>query len=298
MIVPMRELLQRANATSSAVGAFTCYTLDTAIGVLAAAAAEDSPVILLVSERSFAGHSGELLVRALREAAEQAPIPATVQLDHVTDLKLILRALQSGAQAVMADGSRLTSDRNIEFVCAAVELAGSYGADVEAELGRIEGDEDIAAAAAAGALTDPAEAAEFVSTTGACCLAVSIGNAHGRYARPPALDWPRLDALSAAVGSPLSLHGASGLPDRDVARAVAAGIAKVNVNTELRTRIFDVLRERLDDLRPEARLLDLVVEVQNAVRDVASAKLRLYRNGDADAASTLRAKHISEEEPS
>jgi tagatose 1,6-diphosphate aldolase GatY/KbaY len=92
----------------------------------------------------------------------------------------------------------------------------------------------------ARALTDPAEAAAFVRSSGVDCLAVSIGNIHGHYTGAPVLDWERLERLRVA-GAPLALHGASGLPDADVSRAVSSGIAKVNVNTELRAAYFDAL---------------------------------------------------------
>ena len=73
-----------------------------------------------------------------------------------------------------------------------------------------------------------------MARTGAACLAVSIGNVHGIYRDPPRLDWERLEAIRSAVAAPLSLHGASGIADADVRRAIAAGVAKINVNTELR----------------------------------------------------------------
>ena len=111
-------------------------------------------------------------------------MPVCVQFDHATSLELIGDALASGAVgAVLADGSRLPYGDNVAFVSAARDLAGSHGAEIEVELGHVEGGEDVAAATAAGKLTDPAEAAEFVAATGASCLAVSIGNVHGTLRR-------------------------------------------------------------------------------------------------------------------
>jgi tagatose 1,6-diphosphate aldolase GatY/KbaY len=108
-------------------------------------------------------------------------------------------ALEAGAGAVMADGSALPDADNAALVRSAVELAAAYGAGVEAELGRIEGDEDVTTAVAAGALTDPEQATPFVAVTGAACLAVSIGNVHGAYRAPPDLDWERLATLRQRV---------------------------------------------------------------------------------------------------
>jgi tagatose 1,6-diphosphate aldolase GatY/KbaY len=274
VLVGFRELLEERREKGAAAGAFTCYTLTTAAGVLRAAESRGDPVLLLVSGASYNAPGGELLLAALRAASERSAAAACVQLDHVSDVAVMRRALADGADAVMADGSRMPLDDNIALVREARGLAQD-GAGVEAELGHVEGGEDIAAATEAGALTDPEEAARYAAETGADCLAVSIGNVHGHYASPPALDWDRLERIRKRVDIPLSLHGASGLPDEDLRRAVAAGICKVNVNTELRARIFDELERRLPEARPGLRLLELESALADAVADVAATKLAL-----------------------
>lgn len=204
-----------------------------------------------------------------------------MQLDHVRDLGLIEAALELGAGAVMADGSRLELEDNVAFVRAAADLAAARGAAVEAELGGIEGDEDVAGGAAAGRLTDPDEAATVVRRTGAACLAVSIGNVHGHYQRPPRLDWPRLAAIRDRVGVPLSLHGASGLPDQDVRRAVAMGVAKVNVNTQLREAYLRATAQAVDAVADGLRLLELHEAQASAVAPVVAGKLAGYEPAPA-----------------
>jgi ketose-bisphosphate aldolase len=268
------ELLADASSRRSAVGAFTCYNFETALGVLEAAEASGAGVILLVSEKSFAGRGGDLLTTGLVALAARSGAAACVQLDHVSSLSAIEAALELGVGAVMADGSGLPVEENVELVRAASSVAAGAGADVEAELGRIEGDEDVAAAAEAGALTDPAEAAEFVSWTGVACLAVSVGNVHGTYRAPPQLDWSRLAAIRSAVDAPLSLHGASGLSDDDLRQAVALGVAKVNVNTELREAYLRATADRLDPALRGWRVLDVNRAQADAVSEAVAAKLR------------------------
>jgi tagatose 1,6-diphosphate aldolase GatY/KbaY len=260
------SVLAEASAQGRAVGAFTCYDLLGFEAVVRAAAAHTAPVIVLVGPGSFADEGGERLVAAFRAAAAQAPVPVLVQLDHAADRELISRAAAIGVDAVLADGSRLPYEQNLAFSTAVTEELRPLGVAVEAELGRVEGNEDLAAQASNGALTDPAEAAAFVRSSGAGCLAVSIGNVHGHYAGMPALDWERLEALRGA-GAPLALHGASGLPDADVRRAVSLGIAKVNVNTELRAAYFGAL----DDLGAHAEALDLRGLGANVIAAVAEA---------------------------
>jgi tagatose 1,6-diphosphate aldolase GatY/KbaY len=271
MLARFSELLAAATASrGAAVGAFTCYNLEQAAGVLRAAEVRGAGVVILVTEKSFAGHDGPLLMSALVAAAERSRAFACVQLDHVSDLALIESAFSLGAGAVLADGSHLPFEENVALVAAA-----AAGGEVEAELAGIAGDEDVATAQSAGAYTDPELARRLVERTRAACLAVSIGNVHGVYREPPQLDWDRLAALRASVDCPLALHGASGLSDADVRRAIELGIAKVNVYTELRERYLAVTAERIDAARDGLRLLDLNAAQTDAIADVAGAKLDL-----------------------
>jgi tagatose 1,6-diphosphate aldolase GatY/KbaY len=274
MLAPFRELLEERRAARAAAGAFTCYDVTTALGVVRAAEERDVPVILLVSEASFRAPESRLLVPALVAVAEHARVAMCVQIDHVSDPGLIQTALVAGVGAVLADGSRLPLDENAALVRRAAEAAAGVG--IEAELGHIQGGEDVATAAAAGAFTDPNEAAAFAEATGADCLAVSIGNVHGTYAATPRLDWDRLERIRERVGDlPLSLHGASGLPPADVRRAISLGICKVNVNTEIRRRYLSELSTRLPAVLPGLRLLDLEVAVIAAVAEAAAEMLDL-----------------------
>ncbi|HMG97716.1 MAG TPA: class II fructose-bisphosphate aldolase [Gaiellales bacterium] len=278
MLTPFADLLA-GRREGLAVGAFTCYDLETATAALHAAAAAGAGVILLIGARSFTGAGGDLLLAALVAAARRGQPAACVQLDHCDDLAVIEAALEGGAGAVMADGSALAYEQNAQFVASAVELARAYGASVEAELGGIAGDEDVAEAVAAGALTDPAEALDFVGRTAADCLAVSIGNVHGSYREPPRLDWARLDAVRAQLGTPLSLHGASGIPDELIRRAIAAGIAKININTELRQAYLAATEGMIGSVLAGSRLNALHTAQMSAVEGVIAAKLRAFDSG-------------------
>jgi ketose-bisphosphate aldolase len=275
VLTPFADLLA-ARRDGLAVGAFTCYDLETATAALNAAAAARAGVILLIGSRSYTSAGGDLLLAALLAAARRAEAAACVQLDHCADLAVISAALEAGAGAVMADGSAFPFERNAAFVAGAVELAREHGASVEAELGGIGGDEDVAEAVEAGALTDPAEALEFMGRTGADCLAVSIGNVHGIYREPPRLDWARLDAIRERVAAPLSLHGASGIPDDLVRRAVAAGVAKINVNTELRQAYLAATEGIIGAVLAGSRVNALHSAQASAVEDVVAAKLRAF----------------------
>jgi tagatose 1,6-diphosphate aldolase GatY/KbaY len=285
-IVVFTELLESARARTAAVGAFTCYDLVTGAAVLAAAEARAAGVVLMVSASAARAPSGRGLLRGLRALGEQAGCPACVQLDHCNDLALMELALDAGAGALMADGSRLPDERNAELVTRAVELARGFGAGVEAELGHVGGDEEVAGAGNQGVLTDPEFAQRFLARTGAHCLAVSIGNAHGRYRHPPSLDFPRLRSIRRRVQAPLALHGGSGLSDKLVRRAIVDGICKVNINQELRTRWFQSVRTLVGELAPRAELLELQRRVTGDLQEVVTTKL----DGLEPVANTIRSK--------
>jgi tagatose 1,6-diphosphate aldolase GatY/KbaY len=276
MLAPFTDLLAEHDLRRTGLGAFTCYDLEVAGGVLAAAARLDVGVVLLISREAFAAPAGEQLLAGVRAAAERSPGRACIQLDHVADLEQIGRALELGAGAVMADGSKLPFEENAALVTAAAELAHREGGAVEAELGHIAGDEDVARAAEAGGFTDPAEAERFLAETDADCLAVSIGNVHGAYRDEPKLDWKLLDAIEARASVPLSLHGASGLADADLRRAVAAGVRKVNVNAELRQAYLEVTAAELEGALDGGRVLALHAAQRAAAEALVAAKIDAF----------------------
>ncbi|MFF8478911.1 class II fructose-bisphosphate aldolase [Streptomyces sp. NPDC015414] len=263
------DLLRPQTRPRSALACFTCYDVNTASGVVTAAEEADEPVCLLVSDAMFRGPAGPQLTISLVAVAARAAVPCVVQLDHCTDLDTIAAALELGVDAVMADGSRLPLEENTRLVADALAMAERYGAGVEAELGRVEGDEDRDVAARAGGYTDPVEAVDFVKRSGAHCLAVSVGNVHGSYTGTPSLDWGLLERLTGDVPVPLSLHGTSGLPTAQVQRAIATGVRKYNVNTEIRRSQFAVLHRELAVTSRGFRVQELGEHLWQAAYQVA-----------------------------
>lgn len=245
MRTDLGSLVQNAVAAGEAVGAFTAYDFLTAWSVVQAGERGGHGVILLVSPKTARTAYGQSLVRALRTLADEATVPVAIQLDHASDLDLIARTVHAGADAVLVDGSSGSFESNIALLVDARRILPDDGIAIEAELGRIEGDEDVAALVEAGAegLTDPNQAKDFIDRSGVDLLAVSVGNVHGRYSGPPVIDLPRLEAIAERVDVPLVMHGASGLPPEMLQACLRRGVGKVNVNTELRQAVLrDVTR--------------------------------------------------------
>jgi tagatose 1,6-diphosphate aldolase GatY/KbaY len=272
----MRTNLTRALQTRrplAAVAAFTCYESITASAVVAHAERRDEPVILLVAPSTIGADYGLDLIAALRALADRAAVPVSVQLDHATDLDVIRAAFAAGGDSVLADGSALPVEANVELVQEAAEIARGHDGAVEAELGRVDGDEDLAdLQEAPGRLTEPAEVAGFVTAGGADVLAVSVGNRHGNAPRG-GLDWPRLAAIAGQSPVPLALHGASRLAPPDRRRAIRAGVAKVNINTELRRAYFGAVDAGLAIHRPGFNLHALLADTRTAVGQAVSEVL-------------------------
>ena len=160
------------------------------------------------------------------------------------DLRLAVEVracIALGYTSVMIDGSHLPFEDNVAVTRAAVEHAHAAGVWVEGELGGLCGNEDSSSDAVAGDLTDPRQAQEFVARTGVDALAPAVGTVHGFTAKPVHVDLDRLRAIARTVDVPLVLHGASGLSDDELRAVVACGVAKVEVNAELRRGYLSAL---------------------------------------------------------
>lgn len=230
MLVPMKQLLADAETGGYAVGGFNCPGLEYIMAVTLAAETTGKPVILSFPQVHEKMVPLRVIGPILLRAAQEAEVPVCVHLDHGSSLDYIRQALELGFPSVMYDGSRLPLEENIRTTRKAAELAHSFGADIEAELGGIAGDEaGISTGETAGAaLTDPDEAVRFVEETGIDFLAASIGTAHGFYTAPPQLDFARIDEIHKRTGIPLVMHGGSGVSEADYGIAIFKGIRKIN----------------------------------------------------------------------
>src|SRR5262245_10899599 len=275
MLTSTIALLQAAAAGGYAIGAFNVYNLEGVRAVVSAAEAHRSPAVLQLHPGALQ-HGGQPLVALCLAAAQGATVPITVHLDHSTSSEAIQEALQAGITSVMADGSHLPYQENVTFTRTMVVMAHRHQAAVEAELGRLTGTEDGLTVPEYEALfTDPSQATDFIGQTGVDALAVCIGNVHGRYHQAPRLDFDRLAALQRLVSVPLVLHGASGLPAAMVHQAIALGVRKFNVNTELREAYVETLRGCMQ-AAGSPDLLDLMRRAETAMQAVVAAKLQLF----------------------
>ena len=274
MLVNLNDVLTPAGGY--AVGLFNTVNLEMARGVLAAAEEQNAPVIIGTAEVLLPYGPLEELSWLLLPMARRAKVPVVVHLDHGLHYETCRRALELGFTSVMYDCSTDPYEENVRKVREMVELAHSYGATVEAELGHV-GDnpaEGSAPVSPEACYTSPEEARNFVEKTGVDALAVAVGTAHGAYRFPPKLDFDRISRIAQAVHVPLVLHGGSGLSDDDFREAIRRGIAKVNIFTDI--NVAGAQAARQND-RSGCGLTDLIPGEVEAMKEAVLTKLRLFQ---------------------
>ncbi len=238
-LVTTTALLVEARSHGTAVGGFEPYNFEQIQGIIEAAEAEGVPVILQFWEEVIETWGFPALTSVVRELAARSAAPIAMHLDHAETDELIDHALAHGFTSVMFDGSRLPFEENVARTRSVVKRAAEFGASVEAELGLIGAIGDYATSEEAmeavwRVLTPVDQAAEFVRATGIDILAPAVGSIHGCPMPMARLDIARIEAISKATGVPLALHGGSGVDEDQIRAAIGAGIAKVNIDAEVR----------------------------------------------------------------
>lgn len=245
-MINSKELLLHAQKNGYAVPAFNCHNLETIQVIVETANELRSPVIIAGTPGTFDYAGRDYIQSIVETAAKKYNIPIVLHLDHHTKIKDIEASLKLGTKSVMIDASHHSYDENIAIVKKVVELAHKFDATVEAELGILGGQEDdLVVNEKDSKYTNPQQAVDFVKKTGIDSLAVAIGTAHGLYKEDPKLDFERLKEIRSLVTIPLVLHGASGVPEEAVKKAISLGITKVNIATELKIPFSHKLREYL-----------------------------------------------------
>ncbi|NLD86686.1 MAG: class II fructose-bisphosphate aldolase [Clostridiales bacterium] len=244
MLYSLKTMINDARDRSYCVPAFNVYNIETVMGIIAAAEEEKSPVILQLYPRLINEDIGLYLAPVILKAAETANVPVCFHLDHGPSESEVIKALRYGATGIMIDGSTHDFEGNVALTKRVVDTCAAVGVAVEGELGHVGSANDERM----GDFTDPDEAGEFVERTGVCAFAVLIGNAHGHYKKTPCLDIERVKEIRKRTGDvPLVLHGGTGIPDEQVRSAIAAGVCKMNIGTDVCVHFASGTLETLSD---------------------------------------------------
>lgn len=280
-LVSMTDMLNKAKDEKYAVGQFNINNLEFTQAILQAAEEENSPVILGVSEgaaRYMGGFKFVVkMVECLMEEYE-ITVPVAIHLDHGSSFEACAKAIHAGFTSVMIDASHDPFEQNIETTSKVVELAHFHGVSVEAELGTVGGQEDDVSGSIIYA--DAKECAELVERTGIDCLAPALGSVHGPYKGEPNLGFKEMEEIGELTGMPLVLHGGTGIPTKDIQRAISLGTAKINVNTENQISSAKAVREVLaekPDLYDPRKYLG---PARDAIKETVIGKMREFGSSE------------------
>jgi len=279
-LVNTKKMLDDAKLNGYAVGAFNIHNLETLKAVVKAAYEMNSPLILQTTPGTIK-HAGEDYIAAIAKvASEKYDIPIALHLDHGNSFDIVIRCLRAGYTSVMFDGSMLPYEQNVAATKKVVEIAHAAGVTVEAELGNIVGVEDeMYVNEDTNAFTDPKMVVDFVEKTGVDSLAIAIGTAHGLYKGEVKLDFDRLKEIRSLVDIPLVLHGASGVPDNLVRKAIEMGINKLNIATELKIPFANAIKEVFRNDPSESDPRKYLAPGEKSVEDVVKEKIKLFGCG-------------------
>jgi fructose-bisphosphate aldolase, class II len=280
-----RALYSRTRKERFALGAFNVDNQETLIAIVRAAAAKKSPVLVEASH----GEVEMIGLKNLRDMVDnykgEYGIEMYINLDHSPSVDAARAGIDAGFEFIHIDLSQAKKDATEDEIIAAtrevVDYAKTTGALVESEPHYFGGSsnvhsETIDYAEIRKTFTTPDGARAFVAATGIDTFAVAIGNLHGLYPVPKHLDLVLLERIRAAVPCYLSLHGGSGTPDDEFRGAVARGVSKININSEMRQAYRRALERELAARPDEYAIIKLMGPVVDAVQAVVEHKMEVF----------------------
>ena len=278
MIVNLNDVLGKAKAGHYAVGLFNTHDTDMLEAAISAAEELRSPIIIGTAEVLLPYGDLPLIAPALVAAARRATVPVVVHYDHGLTFEKTMEALKEGFSSVMYDASAKPYADNVAETAEVTKIAHAFGASIEGEIGHVgsaqEGDDKN------GMYTTVEEAVDFQTKTGVDALAVAVGNAHGVYKSKPCIQLDRIAELNAAVKCPLVMHGGSGLSADDFKNAIARGVAKMNIHTDMVCAGMRAMYEQCDAHNRDKIVtwdyLDTRKAKVEAIKAVVAEKLRLF----------------------
>lgn len=286
----LKEILVRATRKKWALGHFNFSELDQARAIVEACVESHSPAMLGTSEGERK-HFGLTEAVAIRDAfRKDFAIPVFLNADHTKSVEAAKAAIDAGYDSIHIDLSALSFDANVAGVKEIVDYARARATtyhlpptsfSIEGELGYLKGESKIQnekLAVSPDDYTKPEEAKLFVERTGADRLAIVAGNIHGISLDEPDIDIDRVRAIRTLIPPDVAmvLHAGSGIPDEQIKAAIAAGIANIHINTDLRTAYVAELKKSLVEHPDEVAMYKLDANAILAMKTVVKEKLILF----------------------
>jgi len=280
MLLNLKDILEYAEVKQAAIGSFNVYNVESIQAVVQAALAAKQPVIISFGE-SYTSHAPiEVIAEIVKIYCIKSAVPFCLHLDHSKELATIMKAIRVGFTSIMYDGSALPLNENIERSRKVVELAHLVGVSVEGELGYMNNEDGTSpdGLCLADGYTTVVAAKEYTEQSGVDALAIAIGNAHGIYKGIPTLDFRRLEEIKRNIKVPIVLHGSSGIPANSLRKAIALGVRKININTEVSTKGIQTARSFLaGHLDKNTRFETLAKAAEGAMSQTVADYINLFK---------------------
>jgi fructose-bisphosphate aldolase class II len=291
MLVHIGKIINKKMLGKYAVPAFNTSDIEITQGIIRAAEAQKAPIILQTSVGALEYAGIEELVGVNKTSARKAKIPIALHQDHCKDVNLIKKLIALGYSSVMIDVSGLPYKDNVRITREVVKYAHKRGVWVQAEIGRLLGNEDWQnVKTGEDLMTDPDEAAKFVAETGVDTLAVAVGSWHGIPSNPKIkkimhtlkehIDLKRLAAIKAKVKIPLVVHGASGVSDKQLVLAIKENVVVFNIDTDLRVAFNEALRKNIKDNPQIYDPRKLLGPATLALQKMAEKKIKILKTNN------------------
>jgi len=284
LLTSSKKIVEDAYYHKYGVGSFNVPNMEILTAIIEVASKLKSPVIIQSSKREMHHGGVEYIAASVRRAAKKYDIPIALHLDHGDSLETVKEAIEAGYNSVHIDGSSLSLDQNIILTREVVAYAHKRGVSVEGEVGKVptpkfEGEDKERA----DFFTKPEEAKFFVEKTKVDFLAVAIGTAHGAYKGEIKLEIDRTKELNSKIKIPMVLHGGSMCSARQLHKVIFYGVAKININTEMRLAFTEKIREILIAYPKEYIPYNYLGPAKENVKKVVEEKIRLFKsNGRID----------------
>lgn len=303
-LVTTKEMFEKAFQGGYAIGAFNINNMEIVQGVVAAAKAQNSAVILQVSKSALKYAHPKYLKAMVDAAVEETGLDIALHLDHGPDLETCKECIECGFTSVMFDGSHYDYEENVAKTKEVVEYAHARGVVVEAELGKLAGvEDDVKVDAANATYTDPDQAVDFVKRTSVDSLAIAIGTSHGAYKfkGEAKLDFDRLETITKKLEDagfhnfPIVLHGASSVDQRCVAmcnefggkidgakgipaemlrKASSMAVCKINMDTDLRLAMTAAIRKSFGENPAAFDPRGYLGDARNLIQELVEDKIK------------------------
>lgn len=248
MFINVSDELKKAREEGYCLGAFNTANLEVTKAICSGAKKTGKSIIIQVTPSAIEYAGLKQIFDIVKNEIEESGVAAAIHLDHGKDFEIARDAIDAGFRSVMIDGSKLPFEENVALTKKVVEYAHPKNVAVEGEIGIISAGEGGEIESATDSLSSPELTKKFVDLTGVDSVAISIGNEHGAP-EGEKINLELLKSIAETVSIPLVLHGSSGLSDEDIKGAIETGIAKMNVDTNIRRAFI----ECMTDIDPEAK---------------------------------------------